>query len=94
MEKQKSSSAFIDKLIRYMTREDMKRQFSVYVVDPLLNHVMERVFPYIILTLVLFILLLIVVMLILGIIIFQLRKGVPIVMPSAVAGMPPFPPSS
>jgi hypothetical protein len=41
-----------------------------------MDHVMKRVFPYIILTCVLFILLLIVVMLTLGIIIFHLRNPV------------------
>jgi hypothetical protein len=46
---------------------------------------MKRVFPYIILTCVLFVLLLIVVMITLGIIIFQLR-GAPSAVASAVAG--------
>jgi bifunctional UDP-N-acetylglucosamine pyrophosphorylase/glucosamine-1-phosphate N-acetyltransferase len=45
------------------------------IIDPLLNHVMKRVFPYIILTCVLFILLLLVVLLTLGIIVFQMRKN-------------------
>jgi hypothetical protein len=44
------------------------------IIDPLLNHIMKRVFPYIILTCVFFILLLIVVLLTLGIIVFQMRR--------------------
>ena len=69
------TNKFMQKVFMFMNKEETKKQFQVFFMDPLLNHIMERVFPYIILTCVLFVLLLIVVMLTLGIIIFQLRKG-------------------
>lgn len=65
----------MQKLFLYINREENREKFHNYVIDPLLNYVMERVFPYIVLTCVLFVLLLLTVILTLGIIIFQLRKG-------------------
>jgi hypothetical protein len=73
------SSSFVQRLIQYIGKEEIRQKLNDDVVDPLLNHVMKRVFPYIILTCVLFILLLLVVLLTLGIIIFHLRNPVPIV---------------
>jgi hypothetical protein len=72
------SSSFVQRLIQYIGKEEIRQKLNDDVVDPLLNHVMKRVFPYIILTCVLFILLLLVVLLTLGIIIFHLRNPVPI----------------
>jgi hypothetical protein len=67
---------FVTKLFLYINREETRQQFQNFVIDPLLNHVLERVFPYILLTCVLFLVLIVVVMLTLGIVIFQLRKGI------------------
>jgi hypothetical protein len=68
-------STFMKKMIHYIGREEMKNQIKYEIIDPLLNHIMKRVFPYIILTCVLFILLLFAVLLTLGIIIFQFRAA-------------------
>ncbi len=62
------------RIFQFVNNEETQKQFQIYLLDPLINHIMERVFPYIVLTCVLFVLLLILVVLILGIIIFQLRK--------------------
>jgi hypothetical protein len=70
------------KVIQYIGREEVRQRIQGDILDPLLNHIMKRVFPYIILTCVLFVLLLVVVLLTLGIIIFQLRGG-------GVATVPP-----
>jgi hypothetical protein len=67
---------FVTKLFLYINREETRQQFQNFVIDPLLNHVLERVFPYILLTCVLFLVLIVIVMLTLGIVIFQLRKGI------------------
>ena len=66
----------LEKFIRFVSKDEIKKKFHDSIIDPLLNHVMERVFPYLVFTCVLFVLLLLTVMLTLGIIIFQLRKGV------------------
>lgn len=71
----KDTSFLMQRIFQFVNQEETQKQVQVYLLDPLINHIMERVFPYIVLTCVLFVLLLIVVMLTLGIIIFQLRKG-------------------
>ena len=71
-------NSFVQRVIQYIGKEEIRQKLNDDVIDPLLDHVMKRVFPYIILTCVLFILLLLVVLLTLGIIIFHLRNPVAI----------------
>ena len=52
---------WIEKMAVHLHNEENKRLVQLYVVDPILNHVMDRVFPYIILTCALFSLLVILV---------------------------------
>jgi hypothetical protein len=66
---------FLQKIFRYINRDETRKQIQVFLVDPMLNHIMERVFPYILLFCVFFVVLLLLVALTLGIIVFQLRKG-------------------
>ena len=66
---------FLQKIIDYVHTDSTRKQIQEMIIDPLLNHVMNRVFPYIILTCVLFVLLLIVILVTLGIIIIQIRSG-------------------
>lgn len=73
----------MQKVIQYLGKSEVQENVKKQVLDPLLNHVMKRVFPYIILTCVLFVLLLLVVLLTLGIIIFQLRSGGAVALPGA-----------
>lgn len=63
----------MEKSIQLLNREDTRKKLQIYLIDPLLNHVLERIFPYIILTVVLFALLLIFAMLTFGILIMQNR---------------------
>jgi len=72
------SNKFVQKLIQYVGREEIKQKLHDDILDPLLDHVMKRIFPYIFLTCVLFILLLVVVLLTLGIIVFHLRNPITI----------------
>jgi hypothetical protein len=74
LQENKVSNTFLKKLIHYIGRQEIRNQIQTEVLDPLINHIMKRVFPYIILTCVLFVLLLIAVLLTLGIIIFQFRN--------------------
>jgi hypothetical protein len=69
------TNQFIKKAIAYAGKEEIRRQIQDTIIDPLIRHIMDRIFPYIILTCVLFVLLLIVILVTLGIIIFQIRKG-------------------
>ena len=49
---------FLQKMFRYINRDETRKQLQVFLVDPLLNHIMERVFPYILLICVFFVILL------------------------------------
>ena len=70
------TNTFIQRVIQYIGKEEIRKRIHDDIVDPLMDHIMKRVFPYIILTCVFFILLLIVVLLTLGIIVFQIRRSV------------------
>ena len=69
------SDSFVQRVIQYIGREEIRRKLHDDILDPLLNHVMKRVLPYIILTCALFIVLLIVVLLALGVIIVHIRSS-------------------
>lgn len=74
-------NSFVQRVIQYIGKEEIRQKLNNDIIDPLLDHIMKRVFPYIILTCVLFVLLLLVVLLTLGIIIFHLRNPVGISVP-------------
>jgi hypothetical protein len=50
---------FLQKAFKMLNNDESKKYVQIYVIDPILNHVLERVFPYIILTTVLFIILIV-----------------------------------
>ena len=52
---------WIEKTAVHLHNEENKRLVQLYLIDPILNHIMDRVFPYIILTCALFSLLVILV---------------------------------
>jgi hypothetical protein len=72
-EKPSFMEQMMEKSIHILNREDTRKKLQLYLIDPLLNHVLERVFPYIILICVLFSLLLIFAMMTFGILILQHR---------------------
>ena len=64
----------LQKIMGYVGKDEVRMQIKEHLVDPLLQHVLERVYPYIILICVLFVLLLFVILITLGIIVFQIRS--------------------
>jgi hypothetical protein len=64
---------FMERIIMYLQKEETLKQLHHYVVDPVLNHILERVFPYIVLTCVLFGLLLIFAMCTFVVVLLQMR---------------------
>jgi hypothetical protein len=44
----------VEKAIIYLGKDDNKKKIQMFVLDPLLNHIIERLFPYFILITVLF----------------------------------------
>jgi hypothetical protein len=67
-----SNSSFFKKAVTFLSQDEIRQELQ-RIIDPLIQHIMKQIFPYIILTCVLFVLLLLVVLLTLGIIVFQLR---------------------
>ena len=47
----------IQKTIQAMQTDENKKMIQVFLVDPLLNHVLDRIFPYVLILCVLFVLL-------------------------------------
>jgi hypothetical protein len=80
----------MEKAIMFLNEPTTKERIQHYLIDPLLNHVMDRVFPYIVLTCVLFTLLLIVAMLTFAMVFIQMRQPA---LPGSLAGnfIAPFP---
>ena len=48
---------WIQKLSQTLQTEETKKMLQVFVLDPVLNHVLERLFPYILILCVLFVIL-------------------------------------
>ncbi len=86
-EKPSFMEQMMEKSIHILNREDTRKKLQIYLIDPLLNHVLERVFPYIILICVLFALLLIVAMMTFGMLILQQR---PLFWPAASLPISPI----
>lgn len=81
----------MEKAIVLLSDTQTKQRIQHYLIDPLLNHVMERVFPYIVLTCVLFTLLLIVAMLTFAMVFIQMRGPQPGFIASALLPQVPTP---
>ncbi len=75
---------FIEKAIQYLQKEETLKQIHHYVMDPLLNHILDRVFPYIVFTCVLFTVILIVVMCTFALLLLQFRNGASGVSPQVI----------
>jgi fatty-acid desaturase len=67
----------IEKSIIMLNDKHNQKRIQQFIVDPVLNHVMNRVYPYILLICVLFTLLLVVAMLTFAIVFLQMRQSVP-----------------
>ncbi len=87
MEKKDSvlSNKLWQKLFLFINRDETRKQLQMFLVDPLLNHVMERIFPYILLSCVFLVILLLLVMLTLGIVLFHFRNTTPNSFSSAIS---------
>ena len=73
--KKDTMQKFIQKAFLMLNNEESKKYMQIYVLDPILNHVMERVFPYIILTSVLFIILILCIVTICIFIYYHIKFG-------------------
>lgn len=56
----------MEKAIIYLGKDENKKRIQMFILDPLLNHVIERLFPYIILLAALFFVLVLCILIMLG----------------------------
>ena len=78
------ANQFLEKTIQFLQSEETLQKIRFYVIDPVLNHILERIFPYIILSCVLFGLLLIIAISTFVLALFQMKSV------AAAAGLPTF----
>jgi hypothetical protein len=48
---------WVQKIIKSIQTDENKKMVQVFLVDPILNHILERLFPYVLILCVLFVLL-------------------------------------
>jgi ABC-type antimicrobial peptide transport system permease subunit len=75
----------MQKWIEFFEKDTIQTTIKSKMLDPILNHILKKIFPYIILICVMFALLLLAVLITLGVIVFQMRSGnIDIKLPSKV----------
>jgi hypothetical protein len=76
----------MNKMVEIFEKDSVQTTVKSRILDPILNHILKKIFPYIILICVMFALLLLAVLITLGVIIFQMRSGnIDIKLPTLVA---------
>jgi hypothetical protein len=74
--KQDLIQKWIQKLIQIVQTEENKKMVQVFLLDPILNHVLERLFPYVLMLCVLFVILTVMISLILLLVFTRLPTSV------------------
>ena len=67
------SDKILYKFISYVETDNIQTILHKKLLNPILNHILKRVFPYIILICIMFVLLLLSVLITLGVILFQTK---------------------
>jgi len=62
-----------------LNNNESREYIQIYLIDPLLNHVLERIFPYIIITTILFIILILATIITCIFIFYHLRITTPMI---------------
>ena len=71
----REKNILFEKVIHFLQKDETLQKLHLYILDPLLNHILERVFPYIVLTCVLFGLLLILAMCTFAVVLLQMKNA-------------------
>jgi hypothetical protein len=66
----------LDKALQFIQEPKNRERIQQHCIDPLIHHVLDRMFPYIILTCILFSLILLMSLTSVGLLIFQMRQSV------------------
>lgn len=66
----------LDKALQFIQEPKNRERIQTQCIDPLLHHILDRMFPYIILTCILFSLILLMSLTTVGLLIFQMRQSI------------------
>ena len=66
----------LDKAVQFFQEPVNRERIQTQCIDPLLRHILDRMFPYIILTCIIFSLILLMSLTTVGLLVFQLRHSV------------------
>ena len=66
----------LDKTLQFIQEPKNRERIQTQCIDPLLHHILDRIFPYIILTCILFSLILLMSLTSVGLLIFQMRQSI------------------
>jgi len=75
--------SILDKIIQFFQDSNNREKIQNNFIDPMLRHILDKIFPYIILTCILFSLILMMSITSVGILMFQLRNTLPASIPAA-----------
>jgi len=73
------TDSMTQKMASFFEKEHIQTAIRNKVLDPIMSHILKRIYPYIVLICVMFSLLLVSVLLTLGVIIFKIHASVPLV---------------
>ena len=79
--------SILDRILQFFQDSKNRERIQNNFIDPMLRHILDKIFPYIILTCILFSLILLLSITSVGILMFQLRNSVP--MTSALISLNP-----
>jgi len=77
--------SILDKSIQFFQESKNREKIQTHCIDPLIRHVLDRLFPYIILTCVLFCLILLMSFASIWLLIFQLRSNAALDLPAIIS---------
>ena len=76
--------SILNTAIQFFQESKNRERIQHHCVDPILNHVLDRIFPYIILTCIIFSLILLMSITSVGLLVFQLRAQTAAIIPSII----------
>ena len=66
--------SILDRVVQFFQEEKNRKRIQIHCIDPLLRHILDRMFPYIILTCILFSLILLMSLTTVSLLVFQMRQ--------------------
>ena len=77
--------SILDRVVQFFQEEKNRERIQIHCIDPLLRHILDRMFPYIILTCILFSLILLMSLTTVSLLVFQMRQPIASIASSVIA---------